>query len=146
MPPLARPARALPVRRTIGGQSLPEAHRKRAEIGAAEDDLRRVRQIERTPGDERTTVDRGAGPVSTPATASGCERSWIGRGPRAIPWKLSTSNADATVTGRGAVSWLGPTKGTANANANAAMPARTSGSRTTGRDRVQDRFHRVSIS
>ena len=53
MPPLARPARALPVRRTIGG--------KRAEIGAAEDELRRVRQIERTPGDERTTVDHRHG-------------------------------------------------------------------------------------
>src|SRR5438552_4000022 len=190
MPPLARPARALPVRRTIGGQSLPEAHRKRAEIGAAEDELRRVRQIERTPGDERTTVDHrhghavravgerhqrpagqravrdaedrlriglpAGGPVAVeagPIPAGDHDpagRRWLERrkhdGPRAIPWKLSTSNADATVTGRGAVSWLGPTKGTANANANAAMPARTSGSRTTGRDRVQDRFHRVSIS
>src|SRR5439155_132729 len=70
MPPLARPARALPVRRTIGGQSLPEAHRKRAEIGAGEDELCRVRQIERTPGDGRTTVDDrpGHGP---------CDRFWL---------------------------------------------------------------------
>src|SRR5438093_3501729 len=88
-----------------------------------------------------SAVGRGAGPVSTPATASGCERSWIGRGPRAIPWKLSTSNADATVTGRGAVSWLGPTKGTANATANGPMQPPTRVSGTTGRARCQDRFH-----
>src|SRR2546425_1454014 len=61
MPSLGRPPCTLAARRTVAGQLLPEAHRKRAEIGAAEGAASGARKVEDSARDERTPIDHRDG-------------------------------------------------------------------------------------
>src|SRR2546428_2123152 len=56
---LGRPLYARPSRRTVGARSRPEAHGKRAEVRAREDEPCRVREIERSARDVGAAVDHG---------------------------------------------------------------------------------------
>ena len=57
MPSLGRPVSTRPSRRTVAAQSWPDAHGKRAKVGAGEGKARRVRKIECAAGDIGTAVD-----------------------------------------------------------------------------------------